>query len=134
GVSHLFWMWCFFSGSFFFFFSSRRRHTRWPRDWSSDVCSSDLIVSTDVGDVREVIAHTKGCYVCDADVESLLRRLESILVARERTDGRAKVQHLTGPLVARNLIRVYQQVLEKRACPIKGPSQHRVLIPGERTR
>src|SRR5439155_2068567 len=30
---------CFF---FFFFFSSRRRHTRWPRDWSSDVCSSDL--------------------------------------------------------------------------------------------
>src|SRR5207253_6521014 len=24
------------------FFSSRRRHTRWPRDWSSDVCSSDL--------------------------------------------------------------------------------------------
>src|SRR5216683_5369185 len=29
-------MWCFF------FFSSRRRHTRSDRDWSSDVCSSDL--------------------------------------------------------------------------------------------
>src|SRR6266702_7010180 len=29
-------------GCIFFFFSSRRRHTRWPRDWSSDVCSSDL--------------------------------------------------------------------------------------------
>src|SRR5690625_2097170 len=28
------------SGSFFF--ASRRRHTSWPRDWSSDVCSSDL--------------------------------------------------------------------------------------------
>ena len=27
----------------FFFFSSRRRHTRCWRDWSSDVCSSDLI-------------------------------------------------------------------------------------------
>src|SRR5439155_17446129 len=26
----------------FFFFSSGRRHTSWPRDWSSDVCSSDL--------------------------------------------------------------------------------------------
>src|SRR5207245_6888912 len=26
----------------FFFFSSRRRHTRCYRDWSSDVCSSDL--------------------------------------------------------------------------------------------
>src|SRR3712207_2912164 len=29
----------------FFFFSSRRRHTRYWRDWSSDVCSSDLYVS-----------------------------------------------------------------------------------------
>src|SRR6476620_6939372 len=29
-------------GSFFFFFSSRSRHTRYWRDWSSDVCSSDL--------------------------------------------------------------------------------------------
>src|SRR5207249_8569723 len=32
---------CFFIDCFFFF-SSRRRHTRSKRDWSSDVCSSDL--------------------------------------------------------------------------------------------
>src|SRR6266513_744784 len=29
--------------SIFFFFSSRRRHTRSKRDWSSEVCSSDLL-------------------------------------------------------------------------------------------
>src|SRR3712207_7613828 len=29
----------------YFFFSSRRRHTRYWRDWSSDVCSSDLGLS-----------------------------------------------------------------------------------------
>src|SRR2546430_15809812 len=28
----------------FFFFSSRRRHTRFDCDWSSDVCSSDLVL------------------------------------------------------------------------------------------
>src|SRR6266550_6200751 len=33
----------------FFFFSSRRRHTRCSRDWSSDVCSSDLGVRSRVG-------------------------------------------------------------------------------------
>src|SRR5690606_40449498 len=33
---------CFSCLLFFFFFSSRRRHTRFSRDWSSDVCSSDL--------------------------------------------------------------------------------------------
>src|SRR5439155_12463047 len=34
---------CVLELSMLFFFSSRRRHTRWPRDWSSDVCSSDLL-------------------------------------------------------------------------------------------
>src|SRR3712207_7777866 len=32
-------------GVTYFFFSSRRRHTRYWRDWSSDVCSSDLMVA-----------------------------------------------------------------------------------------
>src|SRR3712207_2704756 len=44
----------------FFFFSSRRRHTRYWRDWSSDVCSSDLTdvlleaVKIDAGDEGSV--------------------------------------------------------------------------------
>src|SRR6266487_6031065 len=33
---------------YFFFFSSRRRHTRWTGDWSSDVCSSDLMPAAEV--------------------------------------------------------------------------------------
>src|SRR5439155_18367311 len=37
-------------------FSSRRRHTRWPRDWSSDVCSSDL-------SVHDIVADTMSGYV-----------------------------------------------------------------------
>src|SRR2546429_3113501 len=44
-----------------FFFSSRRRHTRCSRDWSSDVCSSDLLFasfSRCALDLREV--HAKG--------------------------------------------------------------------------
>src|SRR2546430_2792453 len=34
---------CLHRKSFVFFFSSRRRHTRFDCDWSSDVCSSDLL-------------------------------------------------------------------------------------------
>src|SRR6266487_5574141 len=49
----------------FFFFSSRRRHTRWTGDWSSDVCSSDLVdrhvtghpAGTDRGD--RVVRHER---------------------------------------------------------------------------
>src|SRR5690606_28130819 len=42
-----------FSLFFVFFFSSRRRHTRFSRDWSSDVCSSDL--STGLTDLDKII-------------------------------------------------------------------------------
>src|SRR5690606_13293913 len=37
-----YFFYCFILFYCFFFFSSRRRHTRFSRDWSSDVCSSDL--------------------------------------------------------------------------------------------
>src|SRR5688500_19722459 len=40
-----------------FFFSSRRRHTRLQGDWSSDVCSSDLI---EASRVRDRSAHASG--------------------------------------------------------------------------
>src|SRR3712207_4180276 len=43
-----------------FFFSSRRRHTRYWRDWSSDVCSSDLYENTDTG---EWLANCSACCV-----------------------------------------------------------------------
>src|SRR5437868_12298043 len=38
-----------------FFFSSRRRHTRSKRDWSSDVCSSDLLEAARKAGVERVI-------------------------------------------------------------------------------
>src|SRR5439155_9314522 len=44
----------------FFFFSSRRRHTRWPRDWSSDVCSSDLKWGLDPRPRQQLAAHAPG--------------------------------------------------------------------------
>src|SRR2546429_2154942 len=47
---------------FFFFFSSRRRHTRCSRDWSSDVCSSDLCSRQAVRQrlVEHVVSHLPG--------------------------------------------------------------------------
>src|SRR2546421_5312091 len=43
-VSFSFTFYFIFYFFFFFFFSSRRRHTISDRDWSSDVCSSDLVL------------------------------------------------------------------------------------------
>src|SRR2546429_4395910 len=86
---------------YFFFFSSRRRHTRCSRDWSSDVCSSDLVLVEDVVDRKRLVAHGR---VGDASVtdldggEGFAERLPEIpepVVAREeavREAARAAVE------------------------------------------
>src|SRR2546422_335550 len=57
---------------FFFFFSSRRRHTRCSRDWSSDVCSSDLItVNGAVWGVMALIGRERRTF--DGDELTLLQ-------------------------------------------------------------
>src|SRR5690349_16502526 len=58
----------------FFFFSSRRRHTRSLRDWSSDVCSSDLqdILTGKCFDNGTICA-SEQAVICDAPVEQAVR-------------------------------------------------------------
>src|SRR5207249_7082429 len=51
-----------------FFFSSRRRHTRSKRDWSSDVCSSDLVV----------ISSPSNSTWPDVEVRSPVRQLKKV--------------------------------------------------------
>src|SRR2546429_1072220 len=55
---------CSLACSLVFFFSSRRRHTRCSRDWSSDVCSSDLrvVILTGAGEKS---------FVAGADINEL---------------------------------------------------------------
>src|SRR5439155_16929093 len=73
-----------------FFFSSRRRHTRWPRDWSSDVCSSDLgteaeAVAKPVGSAREL----RQFFTAD-----VVEEIELLRAMRETTQSGAQKAHL----------------------------------------
>src|SRR5947209_20549737 len=69
----------------FFFFSSRRRHTRYWRDWSSDVCSSDLAPqSMRETDYLEKIAQVQRAW--DKELET--RREELTTRAREIEERR----------------------------------------------
>src|SRR5258707_4889853 len=62
---------------FFFFFSSRRRHTRYWRDWSSDVCSSDLLAQAAVAAMAALIvvllARRRGIHLETDTAIALLR-------------------------------------------------------------
>src|SRR5690606_41083851 len=75
-----------------FFFSSRRRHTRFSRDWSSDVCSSDLPAAptTNVYDAR-LTAHEDG-YVY-------------AVFCAERRDPRAPTSDTSAAVAAAGILR-----------------------------
>src|SRR5438874_9945179 len=59
---------------FFFFFSSRRRHTRSLRDWSSDVCSSDLVANHELTGAAAVAGVIAGGRVLRMDLPAELPR------------------------------------------------------------
>src|SRR5216684_3541396 len=88
--------------SFSFFFSSRRRHTRCSRDWSSDVCSSDLVEGgvaepwqLPVGaDLVEALLHAE----LSDEAIGVLDHLEEMAQRRERTSVLAAVARCRGLL------------------------------------
>src|SRR6266436_4846880 len=72
---------------FFFFFSSRRRHTRCSRDWSSDVCSSDLEPARCAGnDVAEALPRGAAA----APLRRLLAEIEMWLHGQALNEARLR--------------------------------------------
>src|SRR3989440_1943358 len=67
---------------FLFFFSSRRRHTRSDRDWSSDVCSSDLLAVAHAKKLQstppEVVAAT--ALFCDGELSAAEKQIRAFLL------------------------------------------------------
>src|SRR2546430_7555702 len=95
-------------GSFCFFFSSRRRHTRFDCDWSSDVCSSDLIEPPELETCVAILmtkAQANGvalpeevAFFIAKRIRSNVRELEGAMrrvIANSRFTGRAITLELT---------------------------------------
>src|SRR5690554_710740 len=75
---------------FFFFFSSRRRHTRCGRDWSSDVCSSDLFLFISLHGSQGAI--TMWYAIISEDVPNSLSKRQSVRPAHVERLKQLKVE------------------------------------------
>ena len=69
------------------------------------------IVSTDVGDVADLIGDTRGCYLCRQTAEDVAAKLHRALSFGGRTNGRDAVQQLSLELIADRIVAVYREVL-----------------------
>lgn len=72
------------------------------------------IVSTDVGDVREVIGKTEGCFISSFDPNDFAEKIKSALDFDKRTTGRTDIAHLEEGIIADKIINLYHEVLEKK--------------------
>jgi glycosyltransferase involved in cell wall biosynthesis len=79
------------------------------------------IVSTDVGDVTEIIDSTEGCYICDGNPEAVAAQLMNALRLNQRTNGRKRILSLSldSREIAKRIIGIYEDISKKRRAPKK---------------
>jgi glycosyltransferase involved in cell wall biosynthesis len=70
------------------------------------------IVTTDVGDVKNVIDNTEGCYITSFDPEDVATKLNMAFEFGRRTNGNQKIQRYDNKLIANQVFHIYQQVLK----------------------
>lgn len=75
------------------------------------------VVSVDVGDVPDVLAGVRSCYLSPRDPESIAEKLALVLERCERTDGREKTRRYESSSIARRIIEVYEEIVgDRRGC------------------
>lgn len=69
------------------------------------------IVSTDVGDVRNVIGNTQGCFITTFEPENVASKLRQALDFGKRTNGRERIKHLDIKTIAEDLEKLYKSII-----------------------
>lgn len=69
------------------------------------------IVSTDVGDVKEIIAHTEGCFITGFDPEEICEKTKLALKFGRRTLGRERIKNVSEEVIAKKILNVYSEVM-----------------------
>jgi len=78
------------------------------------------IVAVDVGDVRQIIENTEGCYLCQRDPADIAEKLSLAFERGSRTGGAEIIRQAGVAWVADQVIQVYDQVLGWRRRPPQG--------------
>ena len=72
------------------------------------------IVSTDVGDVKEVIKNTEGCFIASFDPDDVANKINMAIEFGEKTNGRENIRHLEESVIADKIIDVYATCLKNK--------------------
>jgi len=73
------------------------------------------IVSTDVGDTKETIGNTEGCFICERDPRDIALKMEDALSYSRRAEGRERIMELGLDLqqISREIVNIYEETLRR---------------------
>lgn len=72
------------------------------------------VVATDVGDVKEVIGKTKGCYISDFDLSDLADKIKKAIEHGKPTTGHHDISHLEERVISKKLIDLYVEIINNK--------------------
>ena len=71
------------------------------------------IVTTDVGDARQVISETEGCFITSFDPDDVASAIIRAMDFGMKTDGRTRIKHLSSETIALQISGLYNEILKK---------------------
>lgn len=71
------------------------------------------IVSTDVGDVRQLLQNTEGTFICEQDASDIADKVAQALAFGRKTKGRDVIAHLDNRFVAEKIVNIYWNTAKK---------------------
>ncbi len=70
------------------------------------------IVTTNVGDVQEILSQTRGCYITGFDHKEIASRIKEALLFSKKTKGRESILHLKSESVAKRVVDIYNNIIK----------------------
>ena len=76
-------------------------------------CNSP-IVATNVGDIKDVIAKTEGCYLANFEAVDLAEKIKLALLFPHKTNGRNNIQNFDNQLIAKKVYSIYHKISSEK--------------------
>ena len=78
------------------------------------------IVATDVGDIKEVISDTEGCYLTSFYAEDVANKIKKVLGMNKRTNGRKNILRMDNKVIAEKIVSIYEEIYNNKNLKIYG--------------
>lgn len=84
------------------------------------------IVATDVGEIKDIISDTEGCYFTSFEPKDIANKIQLAINFTKRTNGRDKIKRFDNDLITKEIFLIYQNIINKTGLNISTENKEKV--------